>query len=851
MADADNSNDARASSTAVRGDGQVPFLSAPWSGRMSGGSQFDAPYNFSPSSVWVRTVSEPFDPYYLWLGIPPKDQPPNHYRLLAVELFENNRDVIAAAADQRIVHLRTYQLSKHVDWSQRLLNEVAAARVCLLTPEKKAAYDVRLRETLSQQPLTEDCEQRFSQELTELIAAAQVTKVGRSTREGDSGKPLPPAPLMVGTRPLQSSAKSWPILTLYLAAAVGLVLIAFVWIMLRGSHQTPRMEVAASRTQAREESGKLDSGASARRETKITGAGSANGSIAKPVEVGPNSSPPTTPQTASPTPGKAAAKPELVAQPMPEAEPKAPNRPAPQPATPGEPPPNDATRPVLAAKAEAASAAVFGSTPPFAVAPFDAETAKQHQIRWARYLGVPVEMRNSISMRLVLIPPGEFMMGSSEENKDAADHERPEHRVRISRSFYLGVFEVTQAEYQQVMGNNPSTFAATGRESAKVAGKDTSSHPVEAVSWMDAGQFCSGLSAMPNERAARQSYRLPTEAEWEYACRAGTATNWHSGDRRDTLDEYGWSRSNSQSVTHTVGQRKPNAWGLHDIHGNVWEWCWDCYESGYYALSPTIDPSGPTTGPNRVVRGGSWLGPPAVSRSARRDHFSPGFRDARLGFRVALSVDSALADKGRMGLLSVDSPLKPNNPKTLSAEMPKSAQAVSPAKRDRSQGLTNTRKPRNGNWLVVFRSGDPRIWGHDVSLGPNMFAVSLASAPQTIKFVKMQIQGQQPVVIEMTKARLDQEFDDEKIGWNGKNQLAWQGRHLGIYDRMTKVEKGTVKISGVFSGWGFGDKHGGPAGQAYCWGGKPIQPTIFEIAVKSGDLSADEEPWLLGTSKEK
>ncbi len=193
----------------------------------------------------------------------------------------------------------------------------------------------------------------------------------------------------------------------------------------------------------------------------------------------------------------------------------------------------------------------------------------------------------------VKIPAGEFMMGDKDDG--------PIHRVKISQGFEIGKYEVTQALWEAVMGNNPSRFK----------GSDL---PVETVSWEDAQQFISQL----NSQDKRYQYRLPTEAEWEYACRAGT-----TGDYAGNLYEMAWYENNSGNQTHPVGQKKPNAWGLYDMHGNVWEWCADWYDSDYYRNSPTTDPQGPSTGSSRVHRGGVWASPPRTAGRRIASTFRP------------------------------------------------------------------------------------------------------------------------------------------------------------------------------------------------------------------------------------
>ncbi len=232
---------------------------------------------------------------------------------------------------------------------------------------------------------------------------------------------------------------------------------------------------------------------------------------------------------------------------------------------------------------------------------------------------------NSIGMKLTLIPAGEFMMGSPDSALDASSA-KPQHRVRITKPFYLGATEVTQGQYEKVMGSNPSRFKESGPDA-----------PVEQVSLEDAQEFCRKLSELAEEKKAGRRYRLPTEAQWEYACRAGNAEKYCYGDDESRLGDYAWYSKNSDGKTHQVGQKKANAWGLYDMHGNVWEWCEDWYDGMYYADFPTDDPTGPPGGSYRVHRGGGWNYFAWVCRSAARSNYgSPGYRDPDLGFRVAL-----------------------------------------------------------------------------------------------------------------------------------------------------------------------------------------------------------------------
>jgi formylglycine-generating enzyme required for sulfatase activity len=245
----------------------------------------------------------------------------------------------------------------------------------------------------------------------------------------------------------------------------------------------------------------------------------------------------------------------------------------------------------------------------------------------------PKEITNSIGMKLVLIPKGTFMMGSP-KSEEGRQKEETQHEVTISKDYYLGVYEVTQAQYEKVMGKNPSRFQGA------VVGNENADLPVEQVSWDVAVEFCKKLSDLPEEKKAGRVYRLPTEAQWEYACRAGSKTAYSFDDEKGLLPEYGWFSRNSSRRTHTVGLLEPNAWGLHDMHGNVWEWCSDRY--GDYPKGAVSDPSGPKEGSYRVIRGGSWGYGAAYCESAYRLWRSPELRDSALGFRVALSSQSGI-----------------------------------------------------------------------------------------------------------------------------------------------------------------------------------------------------------------
>ena len=257
------------------------------------------------------------------------------------------------------------------------------------------------------------------------------------------------------------------------------------------------------------------------------------------------------------------------------------------------------------------------------------------------------EFTNSIGMKFRLIPAGEFMMGSSVSPEELAkefprrrdrewfEKERPQHKVHITKPFYLGVTEVTQEQYEKVIGKNPSWHSRTGRGADEVKGIDTSHLPVEMVSWDEAAEFCQRLSAREG-----QAYRLPTEAEWEYACRAGSETRYCFGDDASQLADYAWFAENSQRHPWPVGEKKPNAWGLCDMHGNVWEWCYDWFERDDYAKAPSDDPTGPVAGEFRLFHGGSKKCGYMFCQSSNRAWYFSSHRDDDLGLRVARDVSS-------------------------------------------------------------------------------------------------------------------------------------------------------------------------------------------------------------------
>jgi formylglycine-generating enzyme required for sulfatase activity len=261
---------------------------------------------------------------------------------------------------------------------------------------------------------------------------------------------------------------------------------------------------------------------------------------------------------------------------------------------------------------------------------------------------------NSLGMKFALVKAGTFRMGAPKDDEDADDAEKPQHEVTITRDYYLGVHEVTQKQYEKVMGKNPSAFRKGGDDDDAVKGLDTSDFPVEMVSWDDAQAFLKKLNALPGEKMAGVTYRLPTEAEWEYACRGGHLIRrlkakaelpFHFKRPSDSLGA-GQANFNADSPqgkgkkgpaldrTCKVGSFAPNALGLFDVHGNVDEWCADWFGAEYYSTSPKKDPRGPARGEERVIRGGSWDSDGVECRASGRTATHPTTREDAIGFRV-------------------------------------------------------------------------------------------------------------------------------------------------------------------------------------------------------------------------
>ena len=227
---------------------------------------------------------------------------------------------------------------------------------------------------------------------------------------------------------------------------------------------------------------------------------------------------------------------------------------------------------------------------------------------------IVLDLGGGVKMEFVRIRAGKFTMGD--------EGEKSMHEVTLTKGYWMQTTETTQAQWEAVMGNNPSGFK----------GADL---PVDTVSWEDCQEFLKKLNEKMKDQLKGKKATLPTEAEWEYACRAGSTTKWCFGDDEKKLGDYAWYDKNSDQKTHPVGQKKPNAWGLFDMHGNVWEWCEDWYGERYPSETVT-DPTGPAKGDYRVLRGGGWVGDDYLTRSSNRKGGDPTYRDRNVGLRPVL-----------------------------------------------------------------------------------------------------------------------------------------------------------------------------------------------------------------------
>ncbi|MDG2224020.1 MAG: SUMF1/EgtB/PvdO family nonheme iron enzyme [Rubripirellula sp.] len=568
-----------------------------------------------------------FDPYHQWLSISPEEQPANHYRLLGLKPFETNADIIDSAAQRQITYVRSFSLGQHAEQSQAILNELAAARSTLLKAVSKAEYDKQLRAKLQ-------------------------TAQASASRDLPTGKPVPqisPAPIFKPQNPRKkktqarkkSSSKSVPII----AGVAGFFVMAA---LLSWALSAPKQPVVAELPTRQQRSNDAPT-------STVT---------QPPNNTPPNNTPPNTASTES-TPPESTPNADKLSEGL-SVETKTPPNPSTSSADVTEPLERNSSAEQLegtddpvAVQASGASVESAGrdatvaapeqpeennspassqtspsrqrstrrpTPPPSADAPFDSNQAKIHQRDWAKHLRLPLDLSNSVGMRFSLIPPGKFTMGlPANANEELGPHSgsaKPAHEVNHPNAIYFGIHEVTEQQRAAVMND--------------VANLNSSrSLPARNVSWDEATAFCRKLSELPLEKSAGRVYRLPTEAEWEYVCRAGSTSRFFWGDDISRISEVAWFGGNSGRKVHAVGTKYPNPWGVHDMHGNLWEWCQDWY-GPYQPQEQKGSPQGPPSGKTKIMRGGAFNG--EGEDSAFRNMNPTNLKHNLHGLRVVLEI---------------------------------------------------------------------------------------------------------------------------------------------------------------------------------------------------------------------
>jgi formylglycine-generating enzyme required for sulfatase activity len=605
-------------------------------------------------------MSDEFDAYHIWLGIPPAEQPPHHYRLLGIPVFESNPRVIESAADRQMTFLRQHGAGEHGEASQRLLNQISKALVELLNPQRKAAYDAQLKQRLAPAdtrdraaagPVTSsEAKAAFDAFEQDFVSAPVAGPTGRPVAASKSRQPLQnvdesSAALEDSDGPARRSIPLWQI-----GVGAGALLLVVV------------VSVFAMR--------KRDADVSVGTTETIR-------SIQEPAPQ------PALPESRSPTPPVATSKLSTSVKPSlakpPADSPAVATAPTPEPVdTPKPPASPSTTTPVVATP----------DGPPQLVAPFDAAQARAHQRAWAKHLGVPVEFTNAVGMRFVLIPPHQYLRGSNDDDiarllKQARlseaylSVERPQHSVIITKPYYMGKYEITVGQFRAFVddthyetsaerGHTSGAFVdsyqfdtAGGYTWKKPGYKQSDRHAVVNVSYNDVSAYCDWVT-----KKLGVTHRIPTEAEWEQSNRAGTVTLFSQGDTLASVEGYAnvadttlWELHGkpnaspyatfSDGFPHTapVGCFLPNPFGIHDMHGNVWERCADDHDVEAYrkvGSSIAVDPNHGQNTEQRAVRGGGWINGPEYSRSTERSRNpSLDYSGNHVGSRVVLEIPSS------------------------------------------------------------------------------------------------------------------------------------------------------------------------------------------------------------------
>ncbi|MDG2223510.1 MAG: SUMF1/EgtB/PvdO family nonheme iron enzyme [Rubripirellula sp.] len=542
-------------------------------------------------------MPDDFDPYHAWLGVPPKEQPCTHYRLLGLTIFEAEQDVIDAAAARQIAHVRTYQL-KHPDEATRILRELVEAKSCLVNPERKAAYDQTLVETAAVNqvpaPPVETAPIESDPAPSDPVPSDSAIRQPRLRIQVQGDQESHRNTL--NRRPKTNASATW--LPKAFGGLGGISIAILLWWIIAGGDRsnfvTPSQIAVTSQD---------DKNSAASTHNEMPAAqDSGQDRVGKRTEINkPAGEIPESPSS------------EIVEV--------------------NSNDPNLDPSPVRSA--------LNGSPPPLAIAPFNPAEAKAQQQAWSEYLNVPIEYTNDIGMKFTLIPPGEFLMGcTAAQNKLLLDYASrqisrpilfdsyqknviaisPQRKVRITRPFYLSVRETTVGQFEKITKNQQTA----------------NNTPARQITWNQATQFCQQL----NEGASREStYRLPTSAEWEMACRAGSLGLHYfenSGDPPNTNGEALAAKPSNE------GPQAINPWGLRDMYGSLGEWTSDWWESP--DATAGFDPAGPDSGDERVIRGSGWNNRAVSSTSVERSGGAPTTASTNIGFRVVLEISGEIPD---------------------------------------------------------------------------------------------------------------------------------------------------------------------------------------------------------------
>lgn len=576
--------------------------------------------------------SDPFDPYYIWLGIPPEEQPADYYRLLGVRRFETNADVIESAAHRQIAHVRSYSLGPHGPLSQKILNELARAKVGLLDPKRRADYDARLK-SKSKSPAADSAAVRTRNVRTQpensLPAETQAPPASREKKpEKKAAKQKPEKP-----------ASQKPDSKKHNAATKTLAKAKPVQAKVEQQQPTTNQELqdtgrenTATKSTTKLAPVPLVGTARTARSTKPA----ILEQIKRPLVWGPAAGLVVVLLLVMAISGGNDDPPDDLVDPLPTAAGNGTNGNFDTPLTDSD----GGSTPTLVASITPEDAVARGQLLTTGPAIFDnmhprtAEEAQAAQERWARFLQQQVVEQNSIGMDLVIIPPGKYVMGPPEGLEHALQADLPRVNVTLTLPFRMGKTEVSKAQWKQVMQTEPWLhYPKHGPDDTAAA---------SFVNWFDVQEFCKELTKLDQAAGVLPEgweYHLPTEAQWEFACRAGTTSLFNHGGGISTLDHFAWGYvSQWGAFPHPVGKKLPNAFGLHDMMGNVTEWCEDANIDGRDVqmrpggLNPVV-----TEGRTRIQRGGHY--------GTRLDEFHSFIRMTRdpekgrgvpHGFRVAL-----------------------------------------------------------------------------------------------------------------------------------------------------------------------------------------------------------------------